>query len=179
MTQLETLSDPRPTTSDPEKPETRHGLAYRWERFGRIQKELPPLFAKHWREIALNQDKIQLDPSWDQYLAYDIANVLQVLTVRDEGKLVGYVFMLVHPHLHYASSVWAQSDIYWLDPAYRFGWSGIRMFREVEKGMKRLGVEVVLMNMKLHFQEDRGTIEKLFARLKYKPIEVLWAKYIG
>ncbi len=127
----------------------------------------------------MHQQSIPLDPDWDRYLQYDVANILQVLTVRDRGVLVGYVFMLVHPHLHYASTVWAQSDIFWLDPAYRFGWTAMKMFKEVVAGMRKLGVKVVMINAKLHFEADRGTIGKLFERLGFKPTETIYSLHLG
>ena len=102
-------------------------------------------------------------------------NILQTLTVRSNGVLVGYVFMLVHPHLHYASTLWAQSDIFWLDPAYRSGWTGIRMFREVEAGMRKLGVKVIMLNEKLHFDSRVG---ELFKRLGFTHTENIFSKYL-
>jgi GNAT superfamily N-acetyltransferase len=173
VTQLAAALRKQPTTSGPAK------LKISWERFGYFANELPPLFMRHWREIALHQDEIPLDPNWDRYYEYDLLGILQTLTVRSNGVLVGYVFMLVHPHLHYASTVWAQSDIFWLDPAYRSGWTGYKMLREIEAGMRRLGVKVVMVNTKLHFEASRGTIGKLFERLGYKATETIFAKFIG
>lgn len=155
------------------------GLDYRWERFGTFAKELPPLFKRHWQEIALNQDNIPLDPDWERYFAFDLSGVLHCLTVRSNGVLVGYVFVFVFPHLHYASTAWAQGDIFWLDPAYRRGLAGYRMLRLVEQGLKEVGVKVIHLNTKLHFEASRGTIGKLLARLGYKPTDVVYSKFIG
>ena len=105
--------------------------------------------------------------------------MLRCLTVRDGPALVGYVFVLVFPHLHYASTLWAQTDIFWLDPAYRQGLAGYRMLRIMEKSLKEAGVKAVAVNVKLHFEASRGTIGKLFERLGYKPIETIYSKYIG
>lgn len=137
------------------------------------------LFRQHWAEIALNQDKVPLDPNWDQYFAYDLADILNVLTVRADGVLVGYLFVLVFPHLHYASTAFAHTDIFWLAPPYREGWAGVRMFREMEKHLKVRGVKVVAVNVKLHFEAERGTLGPIFKRLGYKPIETVYSKYIG
>jgi GNAT superfamily N-acetyltransferase len=165
-----------------ERPPTTSGLAkpeFRWEKFSAIMRELPPLFRRHWREIALNQDHVPLDPDWDQYLTLELGGMLHVLTVRVKGVLVGYVFMLTFPHLHYASTAWAGTDIYWLDPTLRFGWTGVRMFRHVELRMRAMGIKVIAVNMKLHFEAGRGTIGKIFERLGYKPIETIYSKYLG
>lgn len=137
------------------------------------------LFKQHWLEIALNKDRIRLDPDWDKYFDLDLADILNVLTVRANGVLVGYVFVLVFPHLHYFSTTWAQTDMFWLQPAYREGWTGVRMFRELEKHLKTRGVKVIHVVVKLHYQAERGTLNKLFERLGYHPIETVMAKYIG
>jgi hypothetical protein len=154
-------------------------LKFAWERFSAIAKELPPLFKKHWREIALHQDEIQLDPDWERYFALELQGVLHVLTVRDGTRLVGYAFMLVQRHLHYCSTLWAVSDMFWLEPDYRFGWDGVRMFKQVERGMRELGVKVIVLNYKFHFQSDRGRLDRLFHRLGYSPTEIIVSKVIG
>ena len=154
-------------------------LRYEWEPFRNIAKELPPLFKRHWKEIALNQEQVSLDPDWPRYFDYDLLGILRCLTVRDGPTLVGYVFVLVFPHLHYASTLWAQTDIFWLDPSYRQGWTGYRMLRLMEKRLKETGVKVIYANAKLHFEASRGTIGKLLERLGYKPTEMLYSKFIG
>ena len=69
--------------------------------------------------------------------------------------------------------------MFWLDPVYRLGWTGIRMFKETEKMLKETGVKMVFVHTKLHFEADRGTIGKLFDRLGYKPVETVYSKFIG
>ena len=109
----------------------------------------------------------------------DLVGILRCLTVRDGPTLVGYVFVFVMPHLHYASTQMAQTDIFWLDPAYRQGLTGFRMLRIMEKTLKETGVKLINVNVKLHFEASRGTIGRLFERLGYRPIETIYSKYIG
>jgi len=165
------LDEPR-TTSD------RAPLKFAWERFGQISQECLPLFRRHYKEVANFQDKVPFDPDWERYFAYDLADVLNVLTVRDGTTLVGYAFVMVHPHPHYVSTLWAICDLFWLDPAYRFGWTGVNMFREVERHARERGVKVMQWGIKLNFEADRGTIAKLFIRLGYTPTEVTVSKYL-
>lgn len=165
---------PLPKLSAPAKPE---GFTFQWERLPAIAKELPPLFIEHWREIALNQDKIPLDPDWQRYFDYDLIGVLQVLTVRFGGVLVGYLFVFVHPHLHYASTLWAQTDLFWIKPAYRG--RGVGLFTRMEKRLRELGVKVVHVNIKLHFEKNRGTLGKLFERLGYKACDMIYMKVLA
>ena len=89
------------------------------------------------------------------------------------------MFLLANIHLHYCSTKWAVADMFWLDPAYRFGWTGYKMLKAVEPRMRELGVKVVMIPFKLHFEAERGTLAKLLARLGYKPTEATFSKYIG
>lgn len=146
---------------------------FRWERFNTIAHELPPLFQEHWREIALNQDTIPLAPDWDRYYRLDVEGALLVLTVRLDGKLVGYAFLLAGPHLHYVTTLWGHLDMYWLDPLVRSGWTGVKFFKAVIKGARDSGVINLTLTTKLHFMDNR--VAKLLARLGFKPIETVHA----
>ena len=153
-------------------------LRFAWERFGQISQECLPLFRRHYKEVANFQDQVPFDPDFERYFAYDLADILNVLTVRDGKTLVGYAFVMVHPHPHYVSTLWAICDLFWLDPAYRFGWTGVHMLKEVERHARERGVKILQWGIKLNFEAERGTIGKLFYRLKYTPTEVTLSKYL-
>ena len=136
-----------------------------------------PLLQRHWREIALFQDKVPLDPNFEAYYDYERNNQLAVLVARSKGMMVGYDAYIVGPMLHYRSTLGAKNDIFWLDPAFRGGWDGVRMFKEAERGLKRLGVKVVFHGPKLHF--ENGRVVELLKRLGHVPIETVTAKWIG
>jgi GNAT superfamily N-acetyltransferase len=161
----------------PQKPLPLSGLAapeFGWERFHAIAHELPPLFMEHWRELALNQDVISLDPDWDKYYRLDIEGVLRILTVRvPSGQLVGYVFLMVGPHLHYKSTLWGHGDMFYLDPLYRQGWTGVRLFKALIADAKTMGVVNLTLATKLHFMDNRVT--KLLKRCGFMPIETIHA----
>lgn len=151
-----------------------HEVEFGWQRFSAIAHELPALFVQHWKELALNQDTIPLFPDWDKYYRLDIEGVFHVLTARvPDGRLVGYCFLMAGPHLHYRETVWGHTDIYWLDPVYRQGWTGARMFKALIKGARTLGVVNLTLATKLHFADNRVT--KLLQRLGFRPIETIHA----
>jgi len=168
----------RPERAPRQHPKPLAGAApeFQWEPLSQLTREIRPLFTRHWREIALNRD-IPLDPDWERYLAYEFGGVLHVLTVRVDGVLAGYLFVCVGPHLHYASTTWAVVDMFWLDPLHRFGWTGIKMFRELEKRMRQMRVRVIHVSEKIHFTNPRGeAVGTIFRRIGYRPIEKVWAK---
>ena len=145
-----------------------------WERFHAIAHELPPLFMEHWRELALNQDVIPLDPDWDKYYTMDVAGNLRVMTVRvPSGQLVGYCFLMVGPHLHYKSTLWGHVDMYWIHPAERQGWLGVRIFKTLIRDARAMGAANLTLATKTHFMDNRVT--KLLQRLGFAPIETVHA----
>ena len=146
---------------------------FAWERFSQIAHELPPLFLQHWRELALNQDAVPLDPDWDKFYALDVQGVLRVLTVRLDKVLIGYAFLLVGPHLHYRSTVWGHVDMYWMDPVARSGWSGVKLFKTLSRDARAMGAVNLTLTTKHHFMDNRVT--KLLQRLGFTPIETVHA----
>lgn len=151
-------------------------LVFDWQRFHQIAPELPSLFTAHWKELALNQDCIPLAPDFDKYYRMDIEGSLRILTVRTEGRLVGYAFLIVGSHLHYSSTLWAHAEMFYLDPLYRQGWTGVKLFKEVLRGIKAMDCKMLTVPVKLHFMNAR--VIKLLERLGLRQIEVIMAKRI-
>jgi len=146
-----------------------------WERLGPIARELPPLFKKHYDELATHKDAIQLEPDWDKYFALDFDGNLRILTVRDNGMLVGYLFLIAGPGLHYATTLQAQVDMFWLDPLYRAGWFPITIFTELLRYCRELKVTRLYASEKHHFERDRGGVGMIFKRLGFEVQDIVWA----
>jgi GNAT superfamily N-acetyltransferase len=145
-----------------------------WERLHAIAHELPPLIMEHWRELALNKDSIPVDIDWDRYYRLDVEGLLHVLTARvPSGQLVGYAFMLLGPHMRYKSTIWGHVDVYWIDPLYRQGWTGIKFFKTLIKDARTMGAKNLTLATKHHFMGNRVT--KLLQRLGFTPIETIHA----
>ncbi len=133
--------------------------------------EAGPLFIDHWENIALNKDTIALDPLWDTYRKLEETGNLKIITARQEKKLVGYAAYVISPSLHYSDQIIADADVFWLDPDYRKGMAGMRLFKHAEKVLKSYGVTRVLNKVKIHFD-----VGKVFERMGYDPIERVYSK---
>lgn len=144
------------------------------EPFRPFLQEVQDLLPKHWEELALNKDKVPLDPQYDVYAARDAAGQVMVVTLRDAGRLVGYFVGFVAPGLHYQTCLTLTMDIFWTHPDIRGGFGGVRLFRAVEKEAKRRGVHRMFYGSKLHKDASR-----LFEFLKMEPVETYYTKWIG
>jgi len=132
------------------------------------------LLEMHYHEIALNKDKIKLNPDWEAYEALEDSNQLRIFTVRDDGKLVGYSSFIVMPMLHNKGYAQAVSDTVYLHPEYRKGYTGVNLLKFSEKCLKEDGVTNI--HVYVTFRKDFGNI---MDHLGYNPTETLYSKYTG
>ena len=85
------------------------------ENLAKVRREIEPLLEEHWKEIALNKDKIKLNPDWRAYADLDSINALRIYTARKDGKLMGYFVVIVSKSLHYRDHLFANNDIIFSD----------------------------------------------------------------
>ena len=143
--------------------------------------EAKPLLAKHWREVALYQDDVPLDPDFDRYLRCDADGTMLTLTARDDGRLIGYSVFILFQHIHYRSCLVATNDVLFLDRDYRSGTTaGIRLLRESEAELSRerdrRGAEQIRVVWHVKPKNDWSPI---LARLGYMQEEIIMGKLIG
>ena len=149
-------------------------VKYQQEFLSQVQSDIEPLIKLHWEEIALNKDNIKLNPDWNAYHDLEVAGKLKIFTARVDSSLVGYFVVLLGNNIHYKDHVFASNDVIYLHKDYRKGFAGIRLIKFAEKCLKEDGVSVLVINTKSHKPFD-----KVLERLKFKPIERVYSKFIG
>ncbi|MET3133628.1 hypothetical protein AAKU55_003918 [Oxalobacteraceae bacterium GrIS 1.11] len=149
-------------------------IRFQVEKWRDALPDMEPILVQHWHEIALGHDKVPLDIARERYQSLCDAGALHVVTARKDGAMVGYHVAIVSGHLHYLSTPHAITDVYFILPAYRRGFTGIRLFRFVEAAMRTLGVKKLVTGTKLHL--DMGAILRW---LGYSATETVYTKYIG
>ena len=137
-------------------------------------EELKPLLPLHWEELALNKDKVPLDPQWGEYARRDAAGMILYVTLREAGALKGYFIGFIAPGLHYATCLTLTMDIYWTHPDIRGGTAAVRLFRTVEREAMRRGVHRIFYGSKNHKDSSR-----LFTALGCEAVETYHSKWIG
>ncbi len=136
--------------------------------------ELKVLLPLHYRELALNQDEVPLDPQYEVYIERERQGGLLFVSLRDAGEIIGYYIGFIAPGLHYKTCLTCTTDIFFVRADKRDGTAGIRMFRFVEKELKRRGVQRWFTGSKV--QHDAS---KLFDFLNFERVEIYYSKWLG
>lgn len=139
-----------------------------------VKAETAHLWEAHWNEVAMNRDKIKLDPDFDTYDFMANKGLLHIVVARKDGEVIGYHYTIVKGHLHYKDSLSGFTDIYFLSPEHRTGRTPLRLFQFVEESLKKRGVEKLFTGTKLSLDAGR-----LFEHMGWTETERLYTKYIG
>jgi hypothetical protein len=149
-------------------------ITYQAEQYSDVLPELAVLYPEHYEEV---QSPVscgeELDLNWDQYKHLDNARMIQLITCRSSGELIGYILYIISRHLHVKTCLTAYEDIYFLRKQHRKGRTGIKLFQFAEQHLKSLNVNKILCSTKVH--QDNS---KLFEYLGYSFVEKLFSKYI-
>lgn len=149
-------------------------LTIQLESFTERLDEFKPLFPLHWEELALNKDKVPLDPQYEIYVEREKRGELIFATIRELGKPVGYFIGFIAPGLHYKTCLTCTMDIFYVCKEKRTGTAGIKLFRFVEKELKRRGVHRWFMGSKVH-----ADASALFERIGAAKVETYYSKWLG
>lgn len=149
-------------------------LTAQLESFTEVLPELKPLLPTHWEELALNKDKVKLDPQYDIYLARDAMGEVMFVTLRELGQLVGYFIGFVAPGLHYKTCLTLTMDIFYVWPTNRGSGGGFVLFDFVKAEAKRRRVQRIFAGSKLH--KDASW---LFQKLGYDECERYYTLWVG
>jgi len=137
-------------------------------------EDVKTLVTEAWDEVEVYKDKMKLDPNYDLYLELEKLGVVHVVTVRDEGKLIGYYISLLMPNPHYQTHTFAINDLLFIHPDYRGGTTTYRMFKYAFKKLKEKGVSVITLNMKVKFP-----FKRLCKALGMEHHENVYTIYVG
>lgn len=137
-----------------------------------IAQELIPLVVRHHNEVE--PPDIKLDVAWDELLRLNALGFLRVLTIRDGGVLIGYIFTTIRPCLWAKTTLQGYIDSYFLEPAYREGWTAYRAFKENDRQLRDLKLKRVYVAAEAVYKSGRAGV--LFRRLGYRKCSDAYAK---
>jgi GNAT superfamily N-acetyltransferase len=114
----------------------------------KLIEDIKPLLDLHYAELTMHKEHIKLDPDWKRYELLAKSGNLVVITARDADKLVGYSVFFITNHMHYQQNKMANNDVLFLHPDYRKGTTGIKLIKESEAILKKMGIIKILWHIK-------------------------------
>ena len=145
-------------------------ITFQKEPFLQFIEDGKEIFAKHNKEVVPSSDQIPLNVNYKAYFKKEETNNLEVYTVRDDGKLIGYTLWMLHYHIHYQTSLTANSTLIYVVPEYRKGLLGYKLIKWSIQKLKKRGVQRIMMGVKP--DHDFG---KLLERLGAKQFEKIYS----
>lgn len=131
------------------------------------------LFERHWHEIALNKELMQLKPDAAKYKQIEEAGNMLILSAHEGGQLIGYSVNFIINHLHYSDLVLCQNDLLFLIPEKRSGRIGLKLILETEKHAQDRGAHMVIWHAK------QGTaLTEILPKLGYGIQDIMFSKGI-
>jgi GNAT superfamily N-acetyltransferase len=109
------------------------------------------LMKAHYEELAPMKHLLALDPDWSAYFRMQALGELVFVTLRrdSDDEMIGYMIMVVKPHLHYRGAKLAIDDLHYLLPEYRGqGW-GKKLIAFAEGEAKQAGAKIFSMRTKV------------------------------
>lgn len=149
-------------------------ITYQVETWDEYFKDCQELWKEHYDEIAVNKDGMPMEPNIPSYIQLEKEGILHILTVRENGKMIGYHVSFVRTHIHYASVLCAFGDAYFLTAGKRKGMVGVKLIREFEKSVKKRGVKKLFSGTKKSINRLR-----VYEYLGWSSTEDLVTKWIG
>ena len=148
-------------------------IKYQQEFLDNVRDEALALIENHFSEVYPARDVYDLDMDWDTYAKLEELGMLKIFTSRDEGKLIGYLWVIVSPNIHSKGNYTACDDGLFVASSHRGKSVAVKLIKFVEKCLKEDGFKT------FHLV---GTAEKpidsLVERMGYKQIETKFQKVL-
>ena len=148
-------------------------ISYQKETVSSFLKDAYPLFDEHHKEVSERQDLIKHDLNVKQFQVMEDRSMLEILTVRDDGKLIGYHTWILFKALHFKSVLTASSDLLFILPEYRKGLFGYKFLKWSLSVIKKRKPQRVLIGIK-----PKNDFSKILKRLGANHFETTYSRVL-
>lgn len=144
------------------------------EDFRQNVQELRSLIPAHYDALSLHKEKgFPLSPQWQIYFDREARGELLFVTLRRDGRMIGYWIAFIAPGLHYSTCLTAQMDIWFIHPEHIIGKAPVLLIKAVEHELKRRGVKLSFAGSK-----DHNPCGPFLERVGYERVETYYAKWL-
>ena len=145
-------------------------MVYQEENYKDVIKELDKILPQFFKEVDIYPE--EPEPDINHELLSSI-NSLQVITARDDDKLVGFHIAIIENDIFYKTLLTSAVLFYYMLPESRGNGNGTKLFEYAEKIYRDKGVKRVFMSRKIYINN-----ENMFDSLGYTHIESNYTKAI-
>jgi GNAT superfamily N-acetyltransferase len=143
-------------------------MAFALESLAHCEAEMRGMIGMYLEEVTTPFEK---QINWAYYRELERSGTLSIITVREEGGLVGFLAFNVFPHPHTKDTMVAQEAAMFLRPECRKGLTGARLIREAEVQAKQRGAQYQLLTTR-----PGKDLSQLLLLRGYKPFETAYFK---
>jgi len=148
-------------------------VIYQLELYRDIIEELKELYIPFFNEVDIYPEAPTPNVDHDKFIDIESGDMLQVVTARVDGSLVGFHISVVTNDIFYKDILTASVTHYFLLEDNRGKGNGTRMFAFADESFKDKGVKRIFMSRKIYINN-----EKLFEKLGYTELESNYTKAI-
>jgi GNAT superfamily N-acetyltransferase len=97
------------------------------------------LWEEHYKEFEpIHENKLSFEPDVDNYRALAAGGMLEVVTARKDGIMIGYCLAVVRRHMHYRE-LCAFEDAYFVTADERGKWTGAKLIKHMMMVCRKRG----------------------------------------
>ncbi len=148
-------------------------IEYKVESYADILEEFKLLIPEFVKEVDVYPEEPELDMNHSELIDMDVMGIMQTVTARKSGKLVGIHVAIVRPDLYYQHIITAFVIFYYMKLECRGGGNGTKMFEFAEERFKEAKAGRIFMSRKIYIPN-----EKMFDHLGFTHIEDSYTKAI-
>jgi GNAT superfamily N-acetyltransferase len=149
-------------------------LSFNIEKWKDFYKDAQIIFPRHYEELSLEKGRVPMALDFEKYQQVEDTGYLHILTMRSDGKLIGYYLALIVVHPHYKTGgLFSSCDMFYVLPEYRKGGTGAKLLVMAEESLKDRGVLKASMSVKL-----KQNHSELLQGLGWEPTDLVLQKVL-
>jgi GNAT superfamily N-acetyltransferase len=133
------------------------------------------ILSEHWDEVGTLKQVRDYAPDMTTYLEIEAKGRLLVCTARAGDKLIGYAIGIIGPDLHAKGRNICVTDIYRINPEYRYHGIGQDLFAFFADQARGKNCATMTTRQKLKDGQPTGS-DEFFKRLGYQKTEIVWIR---
>lgn len=145
-------------------------ITFRMESYADVMDEIKQYYQMHHDEVK-PYDKIEANGGDEEsFVRMDEMGLSKTFTMREDGQLIGYAVVMVHPHLHHINHIYGIYDRIYVRPDKR-GPNSKSFIEYIDSKLEEAGVHVIVQACKA-----RKNYGSLLEHLGYELTEYTYSK---